>query len=81
MMNTYIRLLTRSTLGSTLGLAFACFNDITTRSVPVLRKVFLTYLKPILKYVSNVWAPYLMKHINALEKVQKHFTKRIPSLY
>ena len=24
--------------------------------------------------------PYLIKHINALEKVQKHFTKRIPSL-
>ena len=28
----------------------------------------------------NVWTPYLIKHINAIEKVQKHFTKRIPSL-
>ena len=48
----------------------------TTRSVPV----FLTYVRPVLEYASNVWAPYLIKHINALEKVQKHFAKRIPSL-
>jgi len=33
-----------------------------------------------MEYASNVWAPHLLKHINALEKVQKHFTKRIPSL-
>jgi len=34
---------------------------------------------PGLEYASNVWAPYLIKHI-ALEKVHKRFTKRIPSL-
>ena len=56
------------------------FNGFTTRSVPVLRKAFLTYVRPVLEYASNVWAPYLIKHINALERVQKHFTKRIPSL-
>jgi len=46
----------------------------------VLKKAFLTYVRPVLEYASNVWAPYLIKHINALEKVQEHFTKRIPSL-
>jgi len=49
----------------------------TTRHIPVLKKA---YVRPVLEYASNVWAPYLVKHINALEKVQKHFTKRIPSL-
>ena len=43
-------------------------------------KAFLTYVRPILEDASNVWSPYLIKHINALERVQKHFTKRIHSL-
>ena len=40
---------------------------------------FLTfnYVKPVMEYPSNVWAPYLMEHVNALEKVHKHFTKRM----
>ena len=45
-----------------------------------MRKAFLTHVRPVLEYASNVWSLYLIKHISALEKVQKHFTKRIPSL-
>jgi hypothetical protein len=56
------------------------FKGFTTRNITFLRKAFLTYVRPVLEYASNVWSPYLIKHINALEKVQKHFTKRIPSL-
>jgi len=52
----------------------------TTRHVPVLKKAFLTNVRPVLENASNVWAPHLIKHINAWEKVQKHFTKRFPSL-
>ena len=37
-------------------------------------------MRPVLEYASSVWAPYLLKHINAIEKVQKRFTKRIYSL-
>jgi len=48
--------------------------------VPVLKKVFLTYVRPVLEHASNVWAHYLIKLIRALDKVQKLFTKRIPSL-
>jgi len=56
------------------------FKGFITRHVPVLRKKFLTYVRSVLEYASYVWAPYLAKHIYALEKVQKHFTKRVPSL-
>jgi len=45
-----------------------------------IQKAFLTYVRPVLEYASNVWAPYLIKQINALEKVQKNYTKRIPTL-
>ena len=34
----------------------------------------------VLEYASSVWAPHLIKHINAIERVQKRFTKRIPEL-
>jgi len=54
------------------------FKGFTTRHVPVLRKAFLTYVRLVLVYASNVWAHFLIKH--ALQKVQKHFTRRIPSL-
>ena len=37
-------------------------------------------MRPVLEYASSVWAPHLLKHINAIEKVQKRFTKRIYSL-
>jgi len=38
------------------------------------------YVRPILEYASSVWKPHLLKHINALERVQRHFTKRITVL-
>jgi len=43
-------------------------------------QAFITYVRPILEYASSVWSLYLLKHINAIEKVQKRFTKRIYSL-
>jgi len=62
---------------SRIGVLFKAF---TIRHIPVLKKACLTYVRPVLEYASNVWAPYLIKHINAVEKVQKNFTKRIPAL-
>jgi hypothetical protein len=56
------------------------FRGFTTRNASILRKAYVTYVRPILDYASNVWNPYLIKHINAVEKVQRRFTKRIPSL-
>ena len=49
--------------------------------IHILRQAFITYVWPILEYASSVWAPYLLKHINAVEKVQKRFTKSIYSLF
>ena len=34
----------------------------------------------MLEYTSNVWSPHLIMHINAIERVQRHFTKRITEL-
>jgi len=45
-----------------------------------MRRAYITYIRPILEYSSNVWNPHLLKHVNALERVQRHFTKQITVL-
>jgi len=38
------------------------------------------YVRPILEYCSVVWNPSLIKDINAIEAVQRRFTKRLPGM-
>ena len=45
-----------------------------------MRKAFVTYIRPILKYISISWSPNLVYLINLIESVQRKFTKRITSL-
>ena len=35
-------------------------------------------VRPHIEYANQVWSPYLMKHITALENVQRQATKLIP---
>jgi hypothetical protein len=51
-----------------------------SRSPSLLVKAFVTYVRPIVEYASNVWSPYLLKHIRGIENVQRRFTKRIFSI-
>lgn len=56
------------------NLILRCFSS---KNQEMLKRAFVTYVRPILEYSSVVWNPHLMKDITALEKVQKRFTKRI----
>ena len=56
------------------------FRGFCTREPDILVKAYKTYIRPILDYASNVWSPYHLKYINAIERVQRNFTKRISSL-
>ena len=38
---------------------------------------FTTYVRPLLEYNSVVWSPYLKSDTEAVEKVQRKYTKRI----
>jgi len=51
-----------------------------SRNVRVLKKAYLTYIRPVLEYASSVWSPHLLKHINAIERVQKYFTRCVPCI-
>ena len=39
--------------------------------------IFKSLIRPILEYANAVWCPQTKKDIRAIEKVQRHFTKRV----
>ena len=54
-----------------------CFE---TRDNELLVRTFTTYVRPLLEYNSVIWSPHLKKDIEAIEKVQRPFTKRLSGL-
>ena len=58
------------------NLIFRCFLSNDPYS---LLRAYKTYVRPILEYNSVVWSPSQICLINAIETVQRAFTKRLPS--
>ena len=52
------------------------FRGFCTKTRTFLMHAYKTYVRPVLEYCTQIWSPYLIKDINALEKVQKYFTKK-----
>ena len=57
-----------------LNLAFSC------KDAEFQKHMFTTYVRPLLESNTYVWSPHLLKDIDALEAVQKRFTRNIPQL-
>ena len=55
-----------------------CF---VSRNRDNLVKGFTVYVRPLLEYCSTVWSPHLHKDIEAIERVQRRFTKYLPGLW
>jgi hypothetical protein len=58
----------------------AIFRGFLSRNVHIMRRAFITYVRPILEYNSVVWNPCAIHLIDSLENVQRNFTKRLPTL-
>ena len=56
-------------------------RNITHKTPHILVPLFKSLVRPILEYANTVWSPYLRKHIDAIEKVQRNFTKRVFGMY
>jgi hypothetical protein len=56
------------------------FRGFASRSLVIVRKTFIMYVRPILEYNSTVWNPTHKYLIDQIENVQRRFTKRVPSL-
>jgi len=46
----------------------------------MLKRAFLTYVRQLLEYNSVVWSPFYKQDIEAIERVQRRFSKRLPGL-
>ena len=54
-----------------------CFQS---RYPCILLRAFKVYVRPILEFHTTVWSPVQKKDIEAIEKVQRRFTKRLTGL-
>jgi len=51
-----------------------CF---VSRNINLLVRAFTVYVRPLLEYNCEIWSPHLKQDINAIEQVQRRFTKRL----
>jgi len=51
-----------------------------SRDIHLLKRAFLVYVRPIVKQNSVIWSPYTAQDIDAVESVQRRFTKQLPTL-
>ena len=51
-----------------------------SRGVSLLLQAYLVYVRPLVESNSVFWSPCLKQDIDALERVQRRFTKRLPGL-
>ena len=56
------------------------FRGFTSRDPALLRKAFITYIRPLVEYNSVIWNPCKVFLVDHIESVQRSFTKRMPSL-
>ena len=56
------------------------FRGFSSRRFDIVRKMFVTYIRPLLEYNSNIWNPTHKYLVDKLENVQRQFTKRITSI-
>ena len=64
----------------TARLRFACDASACARFINCYCHCHCHYIRPILEYCSEVWSPYLLKHIDEIENVQRYFTQKIRGL-
>jgi ribonuclease P/MRP protein subunit RPP40 len=56
------------------------FRGFHTRQVSFLKKAYITYIRPLLEYNSNIWNPTHVYLIDLMENVQRAFTKHVKAI-
>ena len=54
-----------------------CYRGLASRNADFLRRVYTTYILPVLSYASLIWCPAQRHDIHMLESVQRRFSKRL----
>ena len=53
---------------------------ITFKTPEIMVPLFKSLIRPILEYANAVWCPYKRMHIDIIEKIQRHYTKRVEGM-
>ena len=56
------------------------FKGFSSRDPQLLKRAYIVYVRPILEYCSSVWSPHKIRDIEALERVQRYFTRKLYGL-
>ena len=56
----------------------SAFDTYCSSSIQIEKENNQYPVRPHIEYANQVWSPYLLKHIRALENVQRGATKLIP---
>jgi len=54
------------------------FRGFLSRNIHHLTLAFISYIRPLLEYASPVWSPSFIYLNDAIESVQRSYTKRLP---
>ena len=63
------------------NLAGWMLRKFTIRDPQVMLTLYKSLVMSRLEYVSQLWSPYLLKHVFLIEKVQRGFTKHISGMF
>ena len=74
--DNYIECITKKSR-QRIGVLYRAFS---CRDLKFMRLAYVTYIRPLLEFNTQIWSPSILKYINKVESVQRYFTKRIPSL-
>jgi ribonucleases P/MRP protein subunit RPP40 len=66
----------RNILSKAFKISNLLLRTLKSKKLELFRKGFLTMVRPIVEYCSVVWSPTYAKDINALESLQRRFTKK-----
>ena len=56
-------------------------RTISYKSKEIMVPLFKTLIRPIIEYANATWSPYMRKHIESIESIQRNFTKYITGMY
>ena len=65
------------TIRKAKNIAFLILRNFHFKSPYIMVPLFKALIRAILEYGNVVWSPYMRKDINAIEEVQRFYTKRI----
>ena len=57
--------------------SYHILKSFRTKNIWTWKKLFITYVRPLVEYCTPVWSPHFIKDVNKVERIQRHFTRVI----